>query len=215
MVPNVILMMFSENMVDYPMSFLSLSTVEGTIQRHSYSLSFFVGPFLHASKLWVGWGGLVVAPTILVSAQGPFVLGFWLSQGLVLTFLSRLALSLTIPVPVKCKSGLILISKVRNEMTHGKDWIRWALTHCNCSSRRRSHNLDGALSALRWVPGSWRPSSFTWSSPRPGTGTPASSGTNSPPDHKTRWLMVRAHTVRCSLVDAQSIKMINILAGVM
>ena len=64
---------------------------------------------------------VVVAYSNLVSAQGPFVLGFWLSQGLVLTFLSRLALSLTIPVPVKCKSGLILISKVRNEMTHGKD----------------------------------------------------------------------------------------------
>ena len=49
------LMMFSLNMVDYPMSFLLLSTwdffggqVEGTILRCSYSLSSVVGPLLHA-----------------------------------------------------------------------------------------------------------------------------------------------------------------------
>ena len=48
-----------------------------TIVRHSYSLSFIVGLLLHALKLWV-----VVAYSILVSAQGPLVFvflvfGFW------------------------------------------------------------------------------------------------------------------------------------------
>ena len=55
MVQQVSLMMFSLNMVDYPMSFLSLSTwdffggqVEGNFLRYSYSLSFVAGPPLHA-----------------------------------------------------------------------------------------------------------------------------------------------------------------------
>ena len=54
-VQHVRLMMFTLNMVDYPMSFLSLSTwdcfggqVEGTIPRCSFSLSFVLGPLLHA-----------------------------------------------------------------------------------------------------------------------------------------------------------------------
>ena len=58
MVQEVRLMMFSLNMVDYTMSFLSLSTcdffagqVGGTILNLSYSLTFDVGPLLHAKKL--------------------------------------------------------------------------------------------------------------------------------------------------------------------
>ena len=58
------------------MSFLLLSIwilfggqVEGTILRCSYSLSFVVGPILHALKLWGGW---VVAYSNLVSAPVPF-----------------------------------------------------------------------------------------------------------------------------------------------
>ena len=54
MVQQVSLMMFSLNMVDYSMSFLSLSSwtffggqVQGTILRCSSSLSFVVGPVLH------------------------------------------------------------------------------------------------------------------------------------------------------------------------
>ena len=54
MVQQVSLMMSFLTMVDYPMSFLLLSTliffggqVEGTILRCSYSLSFVVGPLLH------------------------------------------------------------------------------------------------------------------------------------------------------------------------
>ena len=49
-----------------------VSFIEGTILNLSYSSSFFVGPFLHALKLWGG----VVAYEILVSAQGPLVFGF-------------------------------------------------------------------------------------------------------------------------------------------
>ena len=52
---EVSLMMFSLNMVDSPMSFLLLSSwnlfdgqVQGTILRCSYSLSFVMGPLLHA-----------------------------------------------------------------------------------------------------------------------------------------------------------------------
>ena len=55
MVQQVSLMMSYLTMVDYPVSFLLLSTwiffggqVEGTILRCSYSLSFVVGPLLHA-----------------------------------------------------------------------------------------------------------------------------------------------------------------------
>ena len=55
MMRQVSLMMFSLNMVDYPMSFLLLSSwiffggqVQGTILRCSYSLSFVMGPLLHA-----------------------------------------------------------------------------------------------------------------------------------------------------------------------
>ena len=55
MVQYVSLMMFSLNMVDYPMSFLLLASwiffagqVQGTILKCSYSLSFVVGPLLHA-----------------------------------------------------------------------------------------------------------------------------------------------------------------------
>ena len=55
MMRQVSLMMFSLNMVDYPMSFLLLSSwiffggqVQGTILRCSYSLSIVVGPLLHA-----------------------------------------------------------------------------------------------------------------------------------------------------------------------
>ena len=55
LVQQVSFMMFSLNMVDYPMSFLLLSSlnffggqVEGTILRCSYSLSLVVGPLLHA-----------------------------------------------------------------------------------------------------------------------------------------------------------------------
>ena len=43
-----------------------------TILNLSYSLIFVVGPHLHATKLWV----VVVAHKLLVSAQGPLVLGF-------------------------------------------------------------------------------------------------------------------------------------------
>ena len=49
--PKKRLMMFSLNMLGYPMSFLSLSTggqVEGTIPRCSFYLSFAVGPLLNA-----------------------------------------------------------------------------------------------------------------------------------------------------------------------
>ena len=35
-----------------------------------------MGPFLHVEKLW-GGGWWCVAYRILVSAQGPLVLGFW------------------------------------------------------------------------------------------------------------------------------------------
>ena len=55
MMQQVRLMMFSLNMVDYSMSFLLLSTqlffagqVGGTTLNLSYSLSFIVGPLLHA-----------------------------------------------------------------------------------------------------------------------------------------------------------------------
>ena len=55
MVQQVSLMMSYLTMVDYPVSFLLLSTwiffggqVEGTILRCSYSLSFVVGPLPHA-----------------------------------------------------------------------------------------------------------------------------------------------------------------------
>ena len=44
-----------------------------TILVHSYFLNFFVGPLLHALKLWGGW--VVVAYRILVSAPVP--MGFW------------------------------------------------------------------------------------------------------------------------------------------
>ena len=47
MVQQVSLMMFSWNMVDYPMS----EQVEGTILRCSYSFGLFVGLLLHAKKL--------------------------------------------------------------------------------------------------------------------------------------------------------------------
>ena len=71
-----------------PSEILFAGQVGGTIVRHSYYLSFFVGPLLHAFKLW-GWvesesiwwsiyGGArvyVVAHEILVSAQGPLVFG--------------------------------------------------------------------------------------------------------------------------------------------
>ena len=55
MVQYVSLMMFSLNIVDYPMSFLLLSSwiflagqVQGTILKCSYSSSFVVEPLLHA-----------------------------------------------------------------------------------------------------------------------------------------------------------------------
>ena len=47
--------------------------VGGTFLKLSYSLGLFVGPLLHALKLGGGW--VVVASSILVSAQGPLVLG--------------------------------------------------------------------------------------------------------------------------------------------
>ena len=54
-VQNWSLMMFSLNMVDYPMTFLLLSIwiilagqVEGTILSKFYSLGLIVGPLLHA-----------------------------------------------------------------------------------------------------------------------------------------------------------------------
>ena len=61
MMQQVRLMMFSLYMVDYSMSFLSLSNkdffagqVGWIIVGHSYSLSIVVGPLLHGSKLWGG-----------------------------------------------------------------------------------------------------------------------------------------------------------------
>ena len=61
MVQYVSLIIFSLNMVNYPMSFLLLSSwnffagqVQGTILKCSYSLSIVVGPLLHAFKLWPG-----------------------------------------------------------------------------------------------------------------------------------------------------------------
>ena len=48
--------MVSCNRLDYHMSFLSLSTWD--ILSKFYSLSFFVGPLLHALKFWLGgWDG--------------------------------------------------------------------------------------------------------------------------------------------------------------
>ena len=57
MVQQVSLMMFSLNMVDFPMSFLSLSTcfvgqVEGTILRCSYSLIFWGDPSFILKYNW-------------------------------------------------------------------------------------------------------------------------------------------------------------------
>ena len=79
-------MMFLLKMVNYSMSFPSLSTsfffdeqVGGTILDHSYFLNFFVGPLLHALKLGVGGGWVVVvvvAYRILVSAPVPFCFVF-------------------------------------------------------------------------------------------------------------------------------------------
>ena len=58
--------------------FLFAGQVGGTTLNLSYSLRFIVGPLLHAQKLWGGGGGGGwVAYRILVSAQGPLVLGFW------------------------------------------------------------------------------------------------------------------------------------------
>ena len=68
------LMIFSLNMVDYSMSFLA-GQVGGTILNLSYSLTLYVGP--SCLKVMGRGGGGVVAHEILVSAQGPLVVGFW------------------------------------------------------------------------------------------------------------------------------------------
>ena len=60
MMQQVRLMMFSLNMVNYSMSFFLVSTCFFPVMLKSYRM--------------VGW---VVAHEILVSAQGPSVLGFW------------------------------------------------------------------------------------------------------------------------------------------
>ena len=75
-------MMFSLNMADYSMSFLLLS-------------SLFFPSFMLKSY---GWGGGLVYHEILVSAQGPLNLGFWVwgfrVWGLGLTIRKYLSLSL-------------------------------------------------------------------------------------------------------------------------
>ena len=72
MVQQVRLMMFLVNMVDYSMSFLSLSTLFFFFDRQvgGNILSKFY--FMLKSYSW--GGGVVVAHEILVSAQGPLVL---------------------------------------------------------------------------------------------------------------------------------------------
>ena len=61
------------------MKFFFDGQVGVTILDHSYFLNFFVGPLLHAFKLWVGGGGGWVAYRILVSAPVPFGL-IWVSN---------------------------------------------------------------------------------------------------------------------------------------
>ena len=77
MVQHVRLMMFSLNMVDYPMSFLLLSTWDFCLtSRGDHSEPFLLFEFCCGtppSCLKVGWW-VVVAYSILVSAQGPLVL---------------------------------------------------------------------------------------------------------------------------------------------
>ena len=78
-------MMFSLNMVDYSMSFLSLYTRDFFCwtSRGDHSEPFllfevYCGIPPSCLKVGGGVGGCVlVAHEILVSAQGPLVLGFW------------------------------------------------------------------------------------------------------------------------------------------
>ena len=83
MVQQVSLMMFSLNMADYPTSFLSLSTLNlfGLTSNGDHSKMFLLFDFFCGtppSCLKVGGGVVVVAYSILVSAQGPLVSGFGL-----------------------------------------------------------------------------------------------------------------------------------------
>ena len=81
MMQQVRLMMFSLNMVDYSMSFLLLSTwVFCWTSRGDHSKPFLLFDFwcrtLPSCLKVIGWVVVVVAYEILVSAQGPLVLGF-------------------------------------------------------------------------------------------------------------------------------------------